>query len=81
MDLDLYITANPILCQPGGFLRWKRRHHRPCIQKKWRRFGAVFGAPCSGHGYMIAGQMVACPCYIAKMKAAIKRADDKRATA
>ncbi len=50
------ITENRMLCQPG-FVRWRRVHRRPRIQKKWRRFGAVH-------------DISACPHVVAKIKEA-----------
>ncbi len=68
MGTKLY--ASSLMCEPSLFVRWKRVHRRPRIQKRWRRFGAIY-TKCAGRGYHMAGLgIVGCPHWCQAVKSA-----------
>lgn len=58
------------LCDPPKFIRWKRKHRKARINKKWqKRYGAVYEY-CKGVAWNACGNLHVCPCMANALKLA-----------
>lgn len=56
------------ICTPARFVRWRRKHRKSRINKKWqKRYGPVLET-CKGVAYNVGGTMLACPCMANALK-------------
>lgn len=71
MALNGKIVVDRWICTPPTFVRWKRKHRKSRINKKWqKRYGAVM-QPCKGVSYNMSGTILVCPCMVETIKLAI----------